>query len=82
MMTNLLLYLLVGCVEWFLSLRRTLACARGERMILITIVFFENILGLWVLSSFVHTNDWWIAISYSIGGALGAYLVSMKSEKS
>lgn len=78
---SLLLYLFVGCVEWWLSLRRTLACARGERITLITIVFIENILGLWVLSNFIHTNDWIIAISYSIGGSAGAYLVSMKQEK-
>lgn len=78
---SLPIYLVVGCVEWYLSLRRTLACARGERAILITIVFIENILGLWVLSNFIHTNDWIIAISYSIGGSAGAYLVSRKQGK-
>jgi hypothetical protein len=44
-------------------------------------VFIENILGLWVLSTFIQKNDWFIAISYSIGGALGAYLVSRQPEK-
>ena len=74
-------YTVVGLAEWYLSLRRTLACARGERAILISIVFIENILGLWVLSNFIQKNDWFIAISYSVGGALGAYIVSLQSHK-
>lgn len=81
LLLNLLVYLGIGLVEWWLSLRRTLACARGERTVLVTIVFLENILGLWVLSTFIHKNDWMIAISYSIGGSLGALIVSLKREK-
>lgn len=80
-MINLLIYLLVGLAEWWLALRRTLACARGERIILITITFIENLLGLWVLSNFIKQNDWMIALSYSTGAALGAFLVSFRMEK-
>ena len=78
---SLPVYLIVGCVEWWISLRRTLACARGEKAVLVTIVFIENILGLWVLSMFIEKHDWLIAVSYSIGGALGAYLVSFNQSE-
>jgi hypothetical protein len=74
---NLLIYAAVGSSEWYLALRRTLACARGERALMVSIVFLENILGLWVLASFVRESDWLVAISYSIGGALGAFLVNV-----
>ncbi len=81
LLSNLILYAAVGCLEWYLALRRTLACARGEKFTLITLVFIENLLGLWVLSNFINTSDWTIAIVYSAGASLGALLVSGKTEK-
>lgn len=81
LLLNLCLYLAVGCGEWYLALRRTLACTRGEKTVLVTIVFIENLLGLWVLSNFVRTNDWTLALSYSAGGALGALLVTMRDQR-
>ena len=78
---KLLLYVGVGCGEWYLALRRTLACARGERVLLVTIVFVENLLGLWVLSNFIRTNDWSLALCYSGGAALGALLVAMRDGR-
>jgi hypothetical protein len=81
LLLNLLMYAAVGGSEWYLALRRTLACARGERALMISIVFLENILGLWVLSNFVRDNDWLVAISYSLGGAMGAFLVNFKQKQ-
>jgi len=81
LLLNLCLYLAVGCSEWYLALRRTLACTRGEKTVLVTIVFIENLLGLWVLSNFIRTNDWTLALSYSAGGALGALLVTLRDER-
>jgi hypothetical protein len=79
----MILYLAVGCGEWYLALRRTLACARGERTLLVCIVFIENLLGLWVLSNFIRTNNWYLAVSYSAGASAGALLVGMNNpEKS
>jgi hypothetical protein len=78
---NLLLYAGIGCLEWYLALRRTLACARGEKALLVSLVFAENILGLWVLANFIQSADWLIAIVYSVGAALGALLVSDKQRK-
>ena len=78
LLMNILLYVAVGFAEWYLALRRTLACARGEKTLLVCIVFIENLLGLWVLSNFVRTNNWFLAFSYSAGGALGALLVAMR----
>ncbi len=77
----MILYISVGCGEWYLALRRTLACARGEKVLLVSIVFIENLLGLWVLSNFIRTNNWFLALSYSAGGAAGALLVAMRSQK-
>jgi hypothetical protein len=73
----MILYLAVGCGEWYLALRRTLACARGEKTILVLIVFIENLLGLWVLSSFIRTNNWLLALSYATGAAAGALIMTM-----
>jgi hypothetical protein len=73
----MILYLAVGCGEWYLALRRTLACARGEKTVLVSIVFIENLLGLWVLSSFIRTNNWILALSYSTGAAAGALIMAM-----
>jgi len=81
LLPTLILYAAVGCLEWYLALRRTLACARGEKTTLIVIVFIENLLGLWVLQNFIKSSDWTIAIVYSAGAALGALLVSGKCAK-
>jgi hypothetical protein len=75
------IYLIVGAGEWFLALRRTLAVSRGETKTLVVIVFLENFLGLWVLSSFVKSNDWWLALAYSFGGSLGALLMKYFDKK-
>jgi len=77
----MILYLSVGCGEWYLALRRTLACARGEKTLLVCIVFIENLLGLWVLSSFIRTNNWILAFCYSAGASAGALIIAMRSEK-
>ncbi|MCU0915791.1 MAG: hypothetical protein MUC88_14705 [Planctomycetes bacterium] len=79
----MILYLAVGCGEWYLALRRTLACARGEKTVLVCIVFIENLLGLWVLSNFIRTNNWLLAVCYSAGASAGALIVALNSpEKS
>ena len=78
---SIVVYLLVGCAEGYLALRRTLACARGEKVLLVSIVFIENLLGLWVLSNFVRTNNWSLALSYSGGASAGALLVAAKTQK-
>ena len=77
-----LLYVGIGCLEWFLSLRRTLACARGETTTLCILVFVENLVGLFVLSNFVQTGNWIIAIAYSLGGSLGSFCVMKIGKKS
>lgn len=82
-MSNLLVVLLyvgIGSVEWWLALRRTLACARGERTMLVSLVFIENLLGLFVLSMFVRDNNWMIAVSYAVGGSLGCLFLDLKKE--
>jgi hypothetical protein len=79
----MILYLTVGCGEWYLALRRTLACARGEKTLLVCIVFIENLLGLWVLSNFIRTNNWVLAVCYSAGASAGALIVALNGpEKS
>ena len=81
LLCNLLLYAGIGCLEWYLALRRTLACARGEKATLVALVFAENLLGLFVLVNFVRDSDWFIAVVYSIGASLGALLVSDKERE-
>ena len=78
---SLLVYLTVGSVEWYIALRRTLACARGETTLLVTLVFIENLLALFVLSNFIKHNDWTIAIAYAVGSALGALVITTTTKK-
>jgi hypothetical protein len=77
----MILYLAVGCGEWYLALRRTLACARGEKTVLVCIVFIENLLGLWVLSNFIRTNNWLLAVCYSAGASAGALIVALNNPE-
>lgn len=81
LLPTMILYLSVGCGEWYLALRRTLACARGEKTLLVCIVFIENLLGLWVLSNFIRTNNWFLAFSYSAGAAAGALIVAIRNPE-
>ncbi len=81
LLPTMFLYLAVGCGEWYLALRRTLACARGEKAVLVCIVFIENLLGLWVLSNFIRTNNWLLAVCYSAGASAGALLVAMNGPE-
>lgn len=76
-----LLYIGIGCAEWWISLRRNLACVRGEIVMAVSLVFVENVLGLFVLSTIIKNDDWGIGIAYAIGGALGAYIVTRKGKK-
>jgi hypothetical protein len=80
LLLSMTIYLVVGCGEWYLALRRTLACARGEKVLLVTLVFIENLLGLWVLSNFIRTNNWALALCYSAGASAGALIVAMSSQ--
>ena len=77
---QILIFLVVGLIEWWLALRRTLACVNHEKGLLLTLVFVENFLGLIVLQSFIKSGDWSIALAYSIGGTLGA-LLSFNKDK-
>ena len=81
LLLSIVVYVVVGCGEWYLALRRTLACARGEKALLVLIVFIENLLGLWVLSNFIRTNNWALALSYSAGASAGALIIAMNGQK-
>ncbi len=81
LLLDILIYLAVGCGEWYLALRRTLACARGEKVQLVSLVFIENILGLWVLSNFIRTSNWLLAVCYASGSALGALIIAIRDGK-
>jgi hypothetical protein len=81
LLLTMAIYLLVGCGEWYLALRRTLACARGEKVLLVSIVFIENLLGLWVLSNFIRTNNWGLALCYSAGASAGALIIAMNTQR-
>ena len=74
LLLQLMIYPLIGFLEWFLALKRTQACISKQKTLLVTIVFIENLLGLLVLQNFIVSGDWVIAVCYSIGGALGALL--------
>lgn len=81
LLVTVLLYALVGLVEWGIALLRTWSCAKGKIVPLVILVFLENLLGLIVLSTFIRDNNWGIAVAYSVGGALGALIVSIYTKE-
>lgn len=82
-MTNLLsaiIPFLIGLITWGLALRRTIACVRGQRLLVSGIVFAEEILSIIVLYYLIKDSNLVGTIFYAIGGSLGAYLVSKPEE--
>ena len=71
--------LLIGAIEWYLALRRTLACMRGEIAILVVIVSIENLLGFGVNYLFNKVDAWPVALPYTLGAGISTY-VTMKYE--
>jgi hypothetical protein len=72
-MTNLLLFLLIGIIEWILAILRIRACVNGKALLASFLVFLETMLGLWVFRAFVAGNDL-AGIAYAIGGSIGTFL--------
>ena len=68
----------IGALEWWLALRRTLACARGQRGWMFCLVRAENLLGLSILSLLLAGREAYgfagIA-AYSLGGALATLMI-------
>jgi hypothetical protein len=60
---------MVACLAAYLGVR-----ARGHASSALHLS--KNAMGLWVLRSFIQINDWWIAVAYCGGSALGALIVS------
>jgi hypothetical protein len=77
----ILMALFAGAIEWYLALRRTLACVRGETLILVSIVAVENLLGFFVTYMFVTKDAWPVALSYTFGAAISTYLAMKMEEK-
>lgn len=71
-------YFAVGLIEWALALTRTLACLRNRPIVVCVTVFIENFLGLIVLCSFVRTDNWLLALAYSVGASTGSMLPYLK----
>ena len=95
----LLLAFLIGFVEWWIALRRTVALVNGERTLVFMLVLVEGLLAWGVLFSFLSVPTYpvdasagmdiinlikayqckiMVAISASVGGAVGSLLVKSK----
>jgi hypothetical protein len=72
-MTNLLLYLTVGAIEWALAIIRIRACVKGQAILASSLVLAETMLGLWVFREFAAGNDL-AGLFYALGGAIGTFL--------
>lgn len=79
MMINLLLYLMVGAVEWALAIFRIRACVKGQAFLASSLVLVETMLGLWVFREFAAGNDL-AGLCYALGGALGTFLSVKKNS--
>lgn len=79
-MTNLLptltVFSLIGLIEWFLALARTLSVVhRFKPFVLVPLLtFLETGLALLVFQRFIQQGDWTIALAYSLGSAAGSVL--------
>lgn len=73
--------LLAGALEWYLALRRTLACVRGETLTLVCIVSMENMLGFAVTYLFIMKDAWFVAVAYTVGAAVSTYLTMAQENK-
>jgi hypothetical protein len=79
-MMNLLLFLIIGAIEWVLAILRIRACVSGKASLASFLVFLETMLGLWVFREFAAGNDL-AGVAYAIGGAIGTFLgVRFKKE--
>lgn len=72
---SLSLYCFIGCAEWGLAVARTVCCARGLAWYAAMIVFVEQMAGLTVLRFALESDSWLAFIAYSLGGALGTFVV-------
>lgn len=72
--------LFAGASEWYLCLRRTLACVRGETLTLVSIVVAENFLGFLVTYLFIMEAAWPVALAYTLGAAFSTYLTMKREE--
>ena len=73
MVNNWLLFFLVAVVEWVIAILSSRLVAKGKLWGTVFVIFFEQLLGFWVLFAFVDAvNRWDLAIAYSLGAATGA----------
>jgi len=72
-MMNLLLFLIIGAIEWILAILRIRACVDGKASYASFLVFLETMLGLWVFRQYAAGNDL-AGIAYALGGAIGTFL--------
>jgi hypothetical protein len=71
-MNLLILFFFIGVMEWGLATQRQWSVSRGHANIAWIIGLLENMLSFWVMFQVVQNVDnWWMALSYSLGGALG-----------
>lgn len=80
MSLDLLLYCVVGFVEWLLAMLRTVACARGRSNAVMLLVFIETALGVAVLRYMVLGDSWLVMAAYAVGAAAGARVGARKRK--
>lgn len=80
MSLDLLLYCVVGFVEWLLAMLRTVACARGRSNAVMLLVFIETALGAVVFRYLVLSDNWWVIAAYAVGAAAGARVGARKRK--
>ncbi|MEK7611265.1 MAG: hypothetical protein AAB486_02705 [Patescibacteria group bacterium] len=73
MINSWLLFFLVAVVEWVIAILSSRLIAKGKMWATVFIIFFEQLLGFWVLFAFVDAvNRWDLAVAYSLGAAVGS----------
>jgi hypothetical protein len=77
----LLLYAFVGLLEWALALTRTIYTIRHNVVVVPITVLFETLVAMLVFKNFITTGDWKIALSYSVGSALGSLIPMLCTKK-
>lgn len=72
MISLLVLYAFIGFVEWALALTRTIYTIKRNMIVVPITVVLETFVAMMVFKNFILTGNWMIAVSYSMGSALGS----------
>lgn len=81
LLMNILLYLGIGYLEWWLAARRLSAMMDLQIYLAPILVVIESLVGYYVINRFIIDNDWVIVVSASVGAGFGIYVELLRRKR-